>query len=134
MHHDGDVTNNTAKYPTRPTAYAVCGTYGGSSTGGSGWVDVPLTDTADFDKTCEYRFKTDTPTNHTDDPYMGSAPYHYVNAVDTTRLTWFILPGAYHHINSDSKTVYRVNGTANADATISKLEKRCGGGSSGPSF
>jgi hypothetical protein len=96
---------------------------------GAGWVNVPL-DTAEFDKSCEYRFQTITPTNTVDDPYMGNDPYHYVNAVDNDRLTWFILPGSYHHINFDSKTIYRVNGVPNTDATISKIEKRCGGGGS----
>ena len=32
----------------------------GSVSGGSGWVDVPLTDTTPFDKTCEYRFTVNT--------------------------------------------------------------------------
>jgi hypothetical protein len=58
---------------------------------------------------------------------MGNDPYHYVNAVDNDRLTWFILPGSYHHINFDSKTIYRINGVPNTDATISKIEKLCGG-------
>ena len=31
---------------------------GGGGSGGAGWVDVPLTDTSDFDPTCLYRFKT----------------------------------------------------------------------------
>lgn len=100
---------------------------GGSSDSGSSWVNVPL-DAAEFDKSCEYRFQVITPTNKADDPYMGDDPYHYVNAVDNNRLTWFILPGEYHHINFDSKTIYRVNGVPYTDVTISKLEKLCGGG------
>lgn len=74
-----------------------------------------------------------TGTNVADDPYMGNDPFHYVNAVDNDRLTWFVLPSQYHHINSDSKTIYRVNGAASVGITINKLQKLCGGGSSSSS-
>lgn len=33
---------------------------GGAGSGGAGWVNVPLTDTADFDVLCLYRFMPTT--------------------------------------------------------------------------
>lgn len=99
-------------------------TSSGGGSGGSGWEDVSLTDTADFDKACEYRYQM---LNPADNPYMGNDPFKYINAVDNNRLTWISF-GEYHHINSDSRTVYRINGLPIAAFTINKLQKRCGGG------
>ncbi|MCB9806297.1 hypothetical protein H6768_00005 [Candidatus Peribacteria bacterium] len=42
------------------------------SGGGSGWVDVPLTDTADFDTSCEYRFDMDFVADDVNRKHMNS--------------------------------------------------------------
>ena len=49
----------------------------GGSGGGSGWVDVPLTDTADYDQTCLYEAKLQT---------TDADNNNYVNGTISTRF------------------------------------------------
>lgn len=56
---------DSTPYSTTATAYYRCVTAGGGSSSSSGWVDVPPSDTADFDINCEYRYKVSYPTGST---------------------------------------------------------------------
>jgi hypothetical protein len=96
--------------------------------GGSGWVNVPLTDTADFDKSCLYRFQT---WNNGHPTFLWNSPFYIANAVSSTQLTWWLdmVGSDIRHISSSSKTKYRINGVEYTGAGgITKIEKLCGGG------
>jgi len=102
---------------------------------------VILTDTANFDDKCLYRFQIQNPGRQ---PYVGTSPYFFPIAVAPTQLTWWLgtfSPEETWHIVASSKTVLRMNGTARTEyGNITKIEKLCGGsgggsgGVSGPSF
>lgn len=113
LHHDGDTTNNTTKYPYRPTAYAVCGTYG-SGGGSSGWTDVSLIGDTPFDKTCEYRFYMNA---------MWLDGVYYVTVVAPTKLVYIAHSSVVSSIPSNNKTSYQVDWSP--AYTVSKIEKRC---------
>ncbi len=79
----------------------------GSVSGGSGWVDVPLTDTNPFDKTCEYKFTINT---NGDNASMGGAnPVFYAAAVDPFAITYVSHSSVVTHILASSKNVFRAN-------------------------
>lgn len=84
-----------------------CFTGGVSGTGGSGWVDVPLTDTNPFDKTCEYKFTINT--NGDNASIGGTNPVFYAAAVDPFAITYISHLSSTSHILASSKNVYRVN-------------------------
>jgi hypothetical protein len=104
----------------------------GGSGDGSGWVDVPLTGTENFDSSCFYRFKTQL----TNKQYVWTAPYYYVNAVAPTKLTWQFgnfTPEETWNISASSKNVLLLNNTpyTGTSGNVTKIEKLCGGGSGG---
>lgn len=97
--------------------------------GGSGWVDVPLSGTENFDDQCLYRFKMQRSGRQ---PYVGMSPYYFPNAVASTQLTWWLdteVTEKTWHISASSKNILRVNGTVYTDGgDVVKIEKNCGGG------
>ncbi|MEI6238529.1 MAG: hypothetical protein WCP15_03285, partial [bacterium] len=106
-----------------------------TSGGGTGtlanWENVPLTDTSNFDKTCEYRF---IGTVFTTSPDIGTAPYFYTSIVSPTAIS-FPSGGATAYIFSNKKTENNsgIGSIAQGHQPVTKLEKRCvaGGGSGG---
>lgn len=84
------------------------------------WVNVPLNDSTAFDRDCSYRFTSDQPS-----PYKGTNPYTYATAVSAESLVYILHNSLVSHINSSSKTTYRLNG-ADAGWNITKIEKLCG--------
>ena len=91
-----------------------CFTGGVSATGGSGWVDVPLTGTTPFDKTCEYRFYMNA---------MGLDAVYYAGAVASNQIVYVSHSSVISSIPASNKSSYQVNGTPSY--TVSKIEKRC---------
>lgn len=81
----------------------------GGTGGGTGWVDVPLTDTNPFDQQCMYRFVTQGQT-------------YYAETVHEDRLYWI----STMYFAKTNKSVL-VNGIAPFDRAT-KIEKLCGGG------
>lgn len=55
----------------------LCGGVGGN---GSGWVDVPLTDTADYDTTCLYEVKVKTTAAIHDNLMNGDTSWRIASA------------------------------------------------------
>lgn len=103
-----------------------CGGGGGSSSS-SGWSDISLTGSTSFDINCEYRFKASAPGNVDDDAYIGDDnAYNYIQRVHANRLTYQHIGSSYEHINVDTKTTLRQNGTPTSPAqTITQIQKRC---------
>ncbi len=97
----------------------------GSGSGGSGWVNVPLTDTTPFDQACEYRFQLNL-NGVADTSYTGQNPLLYAGGVDPFSITYVSHVSQVSHINSATKSILRVNGVATY--TVTKIEKLCGGG------
>lgn len=100
---------------------------GGGSVSGSGWSDITLTGSTPFDTNCEYRFKASAPGNVDDDAYIGDDnAYNYIQRVHANRLTYQHIGTSYEHINADTKTTLRQNGTPTSPAqTITQIQKRC---------
>lgn len=85
---------------------------GGSGGGGSGWVDVPLTDTADFDDSCMYRYQI-TYSAGGREPYVPKETYYYANGMSKTQLVWWLendSQNTTYHIAASSKNLLRING------------------------
>lgn len=80
---------------------------GGGGGAGSGWVDVPLTDTNPFDKACEYKFTINT--NGDNASIGGTNPVFYAAAVDPFAITYISHLSATSHILASSKNVFRSN-------------------------
>ncbi len=80
---------------------------GGGGSGNAGWVDVPLTDTNPFDKTCEYRFTINT--NGDNASIGGTNPIFYAAAVDPFAITYVSHSSVITHILASSKNVFRAN-------------------------
>jgi hypothetical protein len=97
---------------------------GGSS---SGWSDIVLQGATSFDVNCEYRFKASAPGNTDDDAFIGDDnAFNYIQRVHANRLTYQHIGTAYEHINADTKTTLRQNGTPASPAqTITQIQKRC---------
>lgn len=89
----------------------------------SGWVDVPLTDTADFDDMCQYRFLSSGGIPET---YAGTNYWVYPLTIDSKHIVTNSDNGSFGHVYSSSKTAYRNNGSQ--VLTIQKMQKLCGGG------
>ena len=105
-----------------------CGGSSGSTGGSSGasWVNVPLTDTAVFDQSCEYRFQVNTNGDYAS--WGGSNPVLYGNGVDPEQLTYISHSGHISHIPRTAKDKYCSDSIYTY--VVTKMEKRCGGGSS----
>jgi len=88
------------------------------------WENISLDDSADFDKTCEYRFYVDN--NDVYNIYTGQHPVMYAGAVDSTRLTYVSHNSIVSHIRSNEKTKYYSNDKYRSDIPVTKIEKRCG--------
>ncbi|MBP6921447.1 hypothetical protein KBB89_02795 [Candidatus Gracilibacteria bacterium] len=121
---------DTVNYTVSNTAQAqaICVQMGGGAgSGGSGWVDVPLTDTAKFDESCEYRATfVHQGAGLQYVPYVGSSSIGYMAGVNTDHLTFNAHLSTISHIDYQSKSVYRVNGASNtAYPAITKIEKFC---------
>jgi hypothetical protein len=109
---------------------------GGSSVGGAGWVDVPLTDTSSFDIDCEYRFRMSGVGGNSVIPGFSQTHWYdvtYKSAGAIANAAWvYLRPG-------NKQTVYLVDTSNNGvmDVTAAwgwktvKIEKLCGGGSGG---
>ena len=84
----------------------------GGTGGGSGWVDVPLTDTADFDDSCMYRYQI-TYSSGGREPYVPKETYYYANGMSKTQLVWWLVNDSQnttYHIAASSKNVFRIDG------------------------
>lgn len=81
----------------------------GGTGGGSGWVDVPFTDTNPFDQQCMYRF-------------VSQGQTYYAETVHEDRLYWINVM----YFAKANKSVL-VGGIAPFDRAT-KMEKLCGGG------
>lgn len=97
---------------------------GGGGTGGSGWESVPLTDTASFDPSCDYRVKVRAPAW---DSLNGVDPMVLAQQVSPTILVLTQASGGVNGVYSNSKDKWRQNGAINTIATILSIDKRCGG-------
>ncbi len=86
------------------------------------WEDVSITNTQLFDATCEYRFKINT-TVSAGGP--AGEYWAYANSVHPQNIIYVSHMGQISHVNADSKTVYRVNGTPITYITMQSLQKRC---------
>lgn len=99
----------------------------GGSVGAGGWVNVPLNDASMFDKNCEYRFISTQPN-----AYKGTNSITYATQVSPESLVYILHDSLVSHVNSSSKTIYRLNG-ADTSWKITKMEKKCGEVASGNS-
>lgn len=86
------------------------------------WENVNLDDSAPFDAACEYRFKINTTVNA-----GGPAGDYwlYANSVHPQNIIYVSHMSENSHINADSKTIYRVNGTPITYITMQSMQKRC---------
>lgn len=96
---------------------------GGS--GGAGWEDVPLTDTANFDTNCQYR------------AYLnGYSGFIYAGYVNSLVLLMDVSVSTMHFgaIDSNAKSTWDYAQEGNTTSrsggplTVNKIEKNCGGG------
>lgn len=103
---------------------------GGGGTGGTGssWVSVPLTDTAPFDQSCDYRVKVRTPAW---DNINGVDPMVLAQQVSPTILVLTQASGGVNGVYSNSKDKWRQNGVISTISTILSIDKRCDGVSTG---
>ncbi|MBU3668390.1 MAG: hypothetical protein FGM57_00295 [Candidatus Taylorbacteria bacterium] len=85
----------------------------------SAWVNVPLNDNSPFDQSCMYRFVSDQPN-----PHKGTAPVVYVTQVAPESIVYILHNSLVSHINSTSKTIYRLNG-ADTGWKVRRIEKKC---------
>jgi len=83
------------------------------------WTNVPLNNSDPFDRECQYRFISTQPN-----PHKGTSPFTYATAVSEEALVYILHNSLVSHINSSSKTVYRLNGV-DAKWDITKIEKIC---------
>lgn len=96
---------------------------GTTATGtGSGWVDIPLTDTAPFDPTCHYRAKLDSE--------LG---YRYMASVQPDLLGVIFDRAFVDIIRSNEKTTtwmidYGKENTWFKYNVVQKIQKLCNGG------
>jgi len=97
---------------------------GGGAGGGSGWESVPLTDTAAFDPSCDYRVKVRTPAW---DNINGVDPMVLAQQVSPTILVLTQASGGVNGVYSNSKDKWRQNGVISTISTILSIDKRCGG-------
>lgn len=111
---------------------------GGNGGSGAGWENVPLTDTADFDDSCMYRFQI-TYTAGGREPHVPKETHYYANGISKTQLVWWLDNDSQlstFHITASSKNIFRINGApygtvgGNPEVSIIKIEKLCGGGGS----
>lgn len=86
---------------------------GGSNAGasGSGWVNVPLTDTSSFDEQCMYRIRS-------------LNQVYYANVVQVNRIYWYSTGAWNIYVDKADKTAF-VDDSANPNLTVTKIEKLC---------
>jgi hypothetical protein len=90
---------------------------------GTEWENILLTDSADFNLSCEYRFSIGGNTNST---YLNNGQnYYYANGVTSNWLVYISHSGLTSAISSNEKTTYKVNGSPTAGYTITSIQKRC---------
>jgi len=106
---------------------------GGSSSGGSGWVDVPLTDTADYDISCEYRFQMSSPFIDGNwsfgSPTPAGSHYYYATYVANNMIAASSTYNVMHGIPKGTKNrvfLYWLHGTGVDSWSTTKIEKLCG--------
>lgn len=98
----------------------------GGGSGGSGWEDVSLSDTDNFDRSCAYRAD------------LNTSPVRYATSVDTGFITFMDFASSGNdtqfQVLSSAKGVYSIRtegtGSFSGSYTVTKLEKNCGGGGS----
>lgn len=105
-----------------------------------GWVDVPLSDTSDFDTSCEYRYNASYDPDNINSKWMNSTTAKvYIEAISNKYLRRDLDTSAQKMwgIQSTDKSKYwnrdaTGSFTVASNITITKLEKLCGsrGGSS----
>lgn len=95
------------------------------------WVDVPFTDTADFDVNCEYRYKILYTVDDSNRKRSNSTfSWGYISTV-SPKFLWTVLSWTYYFwIPSSLKWSYWYRDmdwlyTNSPNATLEKLEKRC---------
>jgi len=120
---------------TNTLAYIVWKFGAGSSSTSSGWIDVPLADTADYDTNCEYRFQMNKAM--LDGVWSFGSPtpvgnhYYYATYVANNIITASGTYNVMHGIPKATKNkmfLYWVNGTgvdSSASYSIAKIQKRC---------
>jgi hypothetical protein len=97
---------------------------GGSGGGVSGWVDVSINDTIDFDMSCEYRAYVAKNAQQTENSWQ------YFIAVTPKSLRSAPSNDSEVYIPSNDKKAFYITpyGRANAwGLLVTKMEKRCGG-------
>lgn len=98
------------------------------------WTNVPLTDTADFDTSCEYRFRVSGTPSYPLRAPMTSTTFLYPAALSTDALIYTSHMDVLSYILKGSKNRYDVsnyNGsgsTVTGAYTVTLLQKRCGTG------
>ncbi len=100
----------------------------GTSSGPGGWESISLTGATPFDRSCEYRAVINEPSFSL---YYGNRPFFYFSGVSTSSITSVAHSGVVSHINSNSKSTWRVNGNPVSGITVELIEKRCGGAVAG---
>lgn len=105
------------------------GTGGG---GGGGWVDVPLTDTADYDTSCDYRYFIDYSVNDLiDRNWMNDVRgVGFASHISSKYLGSVLSASLFYGIPSVSKSKYGFRDSSNSftestNVRITKLQKRC---------
>jgi len=88
----------------------------GQGGGGSGWENVLLTGTENFDDSCMYRFKLSS----------QSTLFNYTEVVGTDAIYWYADGTRNIYIAKGNKTILADSAAANR--TVTKIEKLCGGG------
>ncbi len=101
---------------------------GGGSSSGIGWVNVPLSDTGNFDADCQYRWKMN---RHGDNAsIMGNNANMYSTAVDSKSIVQ-IAHNQISYISSTNKSGLNVDNSAYDQPTVynlytvTKMEKLC---------
>ena len=86
------------------------------------WTDISLTSPSLFDSTCEYRFKMNTPAGS---GISAGDYWYYGNEIGVNSIVYIGHSSVVSHINADSKTMLRSNGTVVAGYSVSQIQKRC---------
>ena len=127
---DGNGTNSA--YTVDKIEKFCGGGTGGGGTGTSGWVDVPLTDTADFDMACSYRTTLNIANDSISRTWHGSdVIVAEAASVGPKYLAYVKQDAGYFGIRNTHKSVYgQRNGntgayTASSTVTVTKIEKNC---------
>lgn len=110
----------------------ISGGTGGGVGGGLSWVNVPLTDTGDFDMTCAYRATLNIANDTISRTWHGSdVIVIYPDGVGPKYLSFLKQDASYFGIRNTNKNVYGSrNGstgvyTPSTTVTVTKIEKDC---------